>query len=76
MAKIYAKILEKDSKQLSEKAKSVNNGRTDGCYFYVSSNFVNISNPHHELPITWQKEELEWFLKGREFCLFKDGGID
>ena len=76
MTKIYAKISERDSEQLNNKAKVINNGRTDGCYFYVGSNFVDISNPHHQLSIISQKEELEWFLEGREFSFFTGGGID
>lgn len=48
-------------------ADRINNGRTDGIYFYVNSNRVSVSYTYSQLNEKSQIEELEWFLKGKEF---------
>jgi hypothetical protein len=48
-------------------AKAINNGRTDGIYFYVNDNKVSVSSPYVTLSEAQQLEELGWFLKGKEY---------
>ena len=57
-----------DNKVSLEKyADAINNGRTDGVYFYVNGNNVTVSHPHNQLSEDWQKSEIAWFLKGRAY---------
>ena len=48
-------------------AKIVNNGRTDGTYFYINQSDVIVCNPHIKLSEETQIKELNWFLKGKEY---------
>lgn len=52
---------------LEKYADAINNGRTDGIYFYVNGNNVSVSCAHNQLSEKTQIEELTWFLKGRSF---------
>lgn len=54
---------------LEAKSNAVNNGRTDGIYFYVNGNHVSVSHPYVELSELRQEEELDWFLTGRVYSL-------
>ncbi len=50
-------------------ANAINNGRTDGVYFYVNNNTVTVSYAHSQLSEDFQREELEWFLRGKEYII-------
>lgn len=52
---------------LSDYSISVNNGRTDGVYFYVNGSNVTVSSYCTELSEDFQRQELEWFLNGTHF---------
>lgn len=45
----------------------INNGRTDGVYFYANENRVSVDCWHKQLTKESQIEELNWFLKGKEY---------
>lgn len=68
MKQIFA-TLSKQKPQLSVFADAVNNGRTDGIYFYVNDTNVSVSHPHTKLTEARQIEELEWFLSGLEYTI-------
>jgi hypothetical protein len=58
---------------LSQAAKVVNNGRTDGVSFYVSGcESVTVSAWWYEMSEEKQKSELKWFLKGYEYELINE----
>lgn len=61
------KALLKSIINLEDKARVVNNGRTDSVYFYVNGNNVSVSSPFFEMTEDQQKNELDWFLNGYEF---------
>ena len=65
MKNLVAKL--QDSVNLEKYADAINNGRTDGIYFYVNGNTVSVSYCHSQLSEETQKEELNWFLSGRNF---------
>ena len=52
---------------LEKYADAINNGRTDGIYFYVNGNKVSVSYPHNQLTEEKQIEELTWFLKRHSY---------
>lgn len=56
-----------DNVNLENYANAINNGRTDGIYFYVNGNKVTVSYCHNKLNEEIQKDELTWFLKGRNY---------
>lgn len=57
----------KSNCNLDAYANVVNNGRTDGTYFYINQCNVLVCNPHIKLSEETQIEELNWFLKGRDY---------
>lgn len=56
-----------NSTNLQKRSQVVNAGRTDGTYFYVNGNSVEVSNPSLKMTEEQQISELEWFLNDREF---------
>ena len=48
-------------------ANAINNGRTDGVYFYVNENKVSVKYPYSQLTEAAQREELCWFLNGKTY---------
>lgn len=52
---------------LEKYADVINDGRTDGVYFYVNGKNVSVSCAHNQLSEKTQIEELTWFLKGRSY---------
>ena len=52
---------------LEKYADVVNNGRTDGVYFYVNGKNVSVSYVYNQLSEKTQIEELTWFLKGHSY---------
>ena len=64
---MIAKLSSVTKLNLDRRADSVNNGRTDGIYFYVNGKHVSVSHPHFKLSIAKQKEELAWFLDDCDF---------
>lgn len=58
---------------------SANNGRTDDTYFYSSKTtykgesrfYVTVSNCYYEMTAEKQREELEWFLEGKNFIIIE-----
>ena len=52
---------------LNAYANFINNGRTDGIYFYVNEGNVSVCHPHKKLSENTQIEELKWFLEGKEY---------
>ena len=52
---------------LEKYADAINNGRTDGIYFYVNGRNISVSYAHNQLSEKKQKDELTWFLKGHSF---------
>lgn len=45
----------------------INNGRTDGVYFYANENRVSVDCWYRQLSEEIQRQELDWFLKGKEY---------
>ena len=65
MKTLVAKLQENTN--LEQYADAINNGRTDGIYFYVNGKNVSVSYSHNQLTEKTQIEELTWFLKGRSY---------
>ncbi len=58
--------------ELESLAKIVNNGRTDGVYFYVNEKNVSVHHAHVVLSKEKQVEELDWFLAKKEYVLIDE----
>jgi len=52
---------------LENHATAINNGRTDGLYFYANNGTVSVSHPQCGLSEDVQRMELEWFLNGKKY---------
>jgi hypothetical protein len=65
MNTVFANL--KNSTNLTEAAKVVNNGRNDGIFFYVNGSRVSVASPYVTLSEAQQLEELNWFLKGKVY---------
>lgn len=66
MRKLIAKVTG-DTSSLDAYANGVNNGRTDGVYFYVNEDLVSVLYPYSQLSEVRQREELRWFLNGKTY---------
>lgn len=66
MKNLIAKVTGNTS-SLDVYANAINNGRTDGVYFYVNENRVSVSHPYSQLSEVAQREELCWFLNGKTY---------
>lgn len=56
-----------NTSSLNVYANAINNGRTDGVYFYVNENKVSVSRWCSQLSEVEQREKLCWFLNSKTY---------
>ena len=69
VAKFANKLTEQNRLDLNRYARIVENGRTDGVSFYVSTDYVSAYRWHSQLSVDEQTNLLNWFLDGFKYEL-------
>ena len=69
VAKFTNELTEQKMLNLNNYARIIENGRTDGISFYVSTDYVSAYCWHSQLSVDEQKNLLTWFLDGFKFEL-------